>query len=121
MTLENQRELPAVFWAAYDAIADFSEDEMIRFGNGIARSHRHMKEGATYEMPDQSFGWVLNIKRLKMIRNYVKQIGVVREHVLGFFGENVRGAICLNIEEPESNVQAEPIEEETQVKKASSW
>lgn len=100
-TLRNQRELPEIFWEAYDAIAGFSADDVIRFGNEIAHSHKHLKDGATYEMKDQSFGWAINIRRLKMIRPYVKQIGTVREGVLGFVGDNVRGIISLFAEELE--------------------
>lgn len=99
---EGYKALPDVFWQAYDAIADFSEDDLIRFGPELAHSHMHPAEGATFEMKDQTFNWCLNIRRLKMIRPYVKAIGDLNAgHVLGFFGDNVRGAIALNVEKPE--------------------
>ena len=93
--LPNARELPPAFWEAYDAIADFCEDEVIRFDGNNAHSHPSMKDGATYETPELGINWQLNVRRLKMIRPYVKTIGPINDGVLGFFGDNVRGSIAL--------------------------
>ncbi len=98
-SIPNGAPLPDVFWQAYDAISDFSEDELIRYRGDIAHSHQHQQHGATYETKDLGHNWTLNVKRLKMIRNYVEQIGMIREGVLGFFGKDVRGIIALFQEE----------------------
>lgn len=95
----NPFPVPADFFKALAAVAPFSGDGHVYFGNGVLYSSPSPDTGASYEVPGLPPGPVYNAKYLALIKPHAEQIDFVARgpggsHMLMFFGPNIRGAIA---------------------------
>ena len=94
----NLWPLPDDFYDAVNSLEPFSEDGLVYFDTNCMRSHPSPDKGASYEVYGLPPGPVMNIKQLKLVKPFVKQVDFLVPHhnskMMYFYGENVRGAIA---------------------------
>lgn len=92
----NPWPIPTDFYTAVDALTPFSVDGMLRCREGVLQTHDDAKAGASYEVYGLPAGPALLIKRLKIIRPFVKTIDFNGPGGVVYFfdGGKIRGAMA---------------------------
>lgn len=98
----NLWPLPEGFYDAVNSLEPFSEDGLVYFDTNCMRSHSSPDKGASYEVYGLPPGPIMNIKQLKIVKPFVKQVDFLVPHhntkMMYFYGDNVRGAIAGRVE-----------------------
>lgn len=94
----NPWPLPEGFYDAVSSLEPFSEDGNVYFDTNCMRSHPSPDKGASYEVYGLPSGPIMNIKQLKIVKPFVKQVDFLVPHhnskMMYFYGDNIRGAIA---------------------------
>lgn len=92
-TASNPWPLPVGFFEAVEAVAPFSENDLLYFGGGFVSSHCHNEKGAVHELTGVP-NCVFNHKFLTAFKGLIKSIDFAVMDRMGiFYGDNLRGAI----------------------------
>jgi len=98
----NLWQLPEGFYEAVSSLEPFSEDGNVYFDTNCMRSHPSPDKGASYEVYGLPPGPIMNIKQLKIVKPFVKQVDFLVPHhnskMMYFYGDSVRGAIAGRVE-----------------------